>query len=418
MTINGLDAASTYHMHIEQDLSISPATVITYNDWLRKARNPLFFGTQEQFIQITFTAVVEDLTDDLVIQDISALSKALEQCTIQFDGITRKYDCYSPSLTPTRWALGKQEIKVQLQSSYAYLDYVTHTFSSNSGSISYEGNLNSPPIITLVSTSDLGSIQLSGLTDNSLTISNISANVPITIDSEKCTIMEPDIETFLHSSNAQNKWILKQYSISGLFNPITMYPYSDNTFPIPDKTWLGTYKTRIYNQSLITDSENLFQSNATDYLGYLKTAVVLSKASSWDFYFYHDDSVNILVNGVSVFSHNRCEDGVGNPGHPFVTISLSQGINTIEIIWLQHVGASGVWGFAPPLSTSTAVSQDGGVIDASKSCNTASTLQVNKFPDVNLYDFPEIAQGVNTFLITGANSGEISLSVKYKPKFI
>ena len=403
MMINNTDI-SVYHASLNNDLVISPATVTIYDDWLRKAPNPVYVGKQETFKAITFTAVIKDESDEAVDMDISNLANALEKCTAKFDNINRYFDCTLSKCDPERWATGVYQLSIELKSAYAYLPPVPVTLIAQSQTITTQGNLPSPAVVTLTPTQDIGAVTLTGLAKRPIIVKNLHAGAPVTIDGEACTVTEPDIETVLTEAQGANKWLMRKYSMAALANP-------DDTdiHLLPTKATIPTDQP--YTQQLISDGADLYKGGGYDYLGYLKTAVQVSTAKTVTLHLYHDDGASVYLNGAQVYGHNyHCvaDDGTGPAT---VTLNLIAGWNTVEIIWIQHYGPDGIYGVAPVLGTQ---------VDA-LNCKHATPDSpggvVNKFPDTDMWQFPALQPGDQT-VTTDTPLGTVGVDIQYHPKFM
>ena len=397
MTIDGVDI-KTFHASMNNDLVIAPATVTTYDDWLRKSLDPLYLGKQETFKNITFTLVIEDVSDDAADLDISNISKALEKCTAKFDGIGRYFDCTLQQCDPERWANGIYQLSVTLKSSFAYLPAVSQTLAGQTNTITAQGNLPSPAVVTLTPTQDIGTVTLTGLTKRRIVVHNLHAGAPVAIDGKGKVITEADYDGNIPEAQGAGKWLFRKYSMAGLIDPnvetIDFMPTKD-TIP----------SGQPYTQQLIPDGTDLVKNIGYDYLGYLKTAVYVSEAKGIaNVAFSNDDGCSIYLNGTSVFGTKNDNYGTGR-----VTLNLTPGWNTIEFIWIQHYGPDGIYGITPIIGTQV------DALNCAHAVPSASGGMINKFPDTDLWSFPVLQPGDNPVSIDSAVCG---VKVEYNPKFM
>lgn len=405
MTINGTDITQFHAILLSKH--IQPATVTTYTDWLRQGLSPLSYGCKETFKSIKLTIYLEDATEDAVADDISNLMTALKSCTLKFDDLSKYFDCTiadSLSDPDTMIAPGIHQLDVTLNSSYAYLPAVTVPLTAQSQTVTAQGNLPSPAVVTLTPTQDIGAVTLTGLSKKPIKVSNLHAGAPVTIDGEACTVTEPDIETVLTEAQGAGKWLFRKYSMAALANP-------DDTdiHLLPTKATIPGDQP--YTQQLISDGADLYKGGGYDYLGYLKTAVQVSAAKTVTLHLYHDDGASVYLNGTQVYGHNYHMVEWDGTGAATVTLNLAAGWNTIEIIWIQHYGPDGIYGVTPVLSSQ---------VDA-LNCKHATPDNpggiVNKFPDTDFWQFSTLSPGAQT-VTTDTALATCGVSIQYRPKFL
>lgn len=267
------------------------------------------------------------------------------------------------------------------------------------------GNLPTPAVVTLTPTQDIGSLTLTGLTKKPVVISNLHANVPVTVDGEKCIVTETSIDSSLTSVQGTGNWIFRKYNMASFADPDDFWIKET-----PDYQSIPVDST--YFQSLIPDGANLVQNIGYDYLGYLKTALYVSADKNITFQFMHDDGVNVYLNGVSAYSKDRVEDNgpsSNNSGYPSVVLKLTTGWNRLEFIWIQHYGNDGIFNIMPTIGSQ--VEQ----LNAYYACDTSGSGLVNKFGDANLWAFPTLQPGSN---IINTDSTVCGIQIGYKPKFM
>ena len=195
MQINGIDI-STYGV-TTYNRDIQTAEVVTYDDWLRNAANPTFVGQKEYFKKILITFVLKASTEQAVLENISNLIKLLEKSTILFDNLSFYYDCILTTSKITRYVPGtQQKLEVELKSGYAYKTALTNTISSvTTLAINVPGNLATPAIVTVTVPIATISLTINGL-GRTITINNLHANTPVTIDGELCVVTENGVNKF------------------------------------------------------------------------------------------------------------------------------------------------------------------------------------------------------------------------------
>jgi hypothetical protein len=396
--INNIDIATFKAILTVKD--IQTADVVTYDDWLRNALNPLYSGKTEQFKKINIQFAISDTTDDGALTNISNIVQQLEKSTIKFDDVSFYYDCTIANKSNEKITNGFYLLNVELKSGYAYKPAVIETMNGiTSKTITVPGNLPTPAVVTLTPTIDTISAALTGLSKNPIIINNLHANTPITINGEKCTVTEADIDTTLNVATGAGKWNFRKYNMSAFANP-------DDTDIHIAPVYATIPAGSPYSQKLVPDGNTLAYNLGYDYLGYLKTAVNVTTSQAMSFYFYHDDGASVYCNGSLVYSHDyHCDN---NNGAASATMTLNAGWNVIEILWIQHYGADGIWGVTPVIG-SQVVS-----LNCYYSKGTGSGI-VNKFSDADLWAFPVLQPGLNT---VGIDHSTVPVQILYKPKFI
>ena len=189
MQINGIDVitygVTTYNRDIQ------PSEVVTYDDWIRNAASPTFVGQKEYFKKILITFVFKGTTEQIVSENISNLIKLLEKCTILFDNLSFYYDCTLTTSKIIRYVPGtQQKLEVEMKSGYAYKTALNSAMKNISSlAISVPGNITTPAIVTVTVPIATISLVISGL-GQTITINNLHANTPVTIDGEWCVVTE------------------------------------------------------------------------------------------------------------------------------------------------------------------------------------------------------------------------------------
>ena len=394
--IDGVSAAQ-YHAILLR-YTIRPARVEVYTDWMRNSPNPLLYGSQKKYVEINMTLLVENTDADSVQTDISNLSNALVQSKLKFSDRKTYYDAWTASdAEPTLVNPRTYQYDITLNATYGYLPAVSQTLSGQAGTITAQGNLPSPAVVTLTPTQDIGEVTLTGLTKRPIVVHNLHAGAPVVIDG-KGIVTEADLDSVMTESMGAGKWLYKKYSIANFFSPES---YSPDHVPVP----LDIPDNAAYMQSLLTDATDLVKNAGYDYLGYLKTAVHVGASKSVTWHIKHDDGCSIYVNGSQVYS---CGVDVVD-GSAVASFTLAAGWNTIEVYWIQHYGPDGFYGLSPLLGSV------GDALNCYHARNALSPSEANKFPDTDLWSFPVLQPGDNPISIDSAVCG---VKVEYNPKFM
>ncbi len=154
MTVNNVDTMDYNARLLSRTIGLGTVTV--YDDWLKNAINPLYFGDQVTYKQIKLTFLIKNTDDNSALTDISNLVSAMRKCTIKFGDMDYLYDCTLQEVgEPTKSILdGRFKLDVTLKAAYAYLSTVSMTYTvtfdgdrNKSISVNIQGNLPVPIII-------------------------------------------------------------------------------------------------------------------------------------------------------------------------------------------------------------------------------------------------------------------------------
>ena len=212
MAVNGTDTTDYNARLLSRTIGLGTVTV--YDDWLKNAMNPLYFGDQVTYKTIKLSFLIKDMNDNSALTDISNLVSAMRKCTIEFGDMDYLYDCVLQETgEPTKSILdGRFKLDVTLKAAYAYLPAVsksyTVTFDGNkdkSISVNIQGNLPVPIVLEaeiISADSDQNfkfnvpsnvDTSTNGWLKNCFIIRPLYKNMTLTVDSEKCLVYEGDI---------------------------------------------------------------------------------------------------------------------------------------------------------------------------------------------------------------------------------
>lgn len=195
MLVNNIDIATFKAQLLTKD--IQTATVVTYDDWLRKSLNPLNMGKTEQYKQLKITLYIKDTDDNSALTDISDLIKRFEECTIKFDDLDFYYDCSIVNKNHVKKTLGRYTLDAELKSGYAYKPAIIETINQvSSKTINVAGNLPTDAVVTVTVPIDTISLTLTGLSEDSMIIRNLKANTPVIINGEDDTVLQSGTNKF------------------------------------------------------------------------------------------------------------------------------------------------------------------------------------------------------------------------------
>lgn len=193
MLVNNIDVATFKGKLLNKDIQLAEITI--YDDWLRNALSPLYFGKQEKFKLITLQILIEDTSDENCLIDLGNLIRQFEKCTVKFDDISFYYNCTFASTDHERLQKGYFLLNVKLKSAYAYLPTVTTILAGSSQTITVLGNLPTPAVIILTPSINVASVTITGM-EKVITVKNLRANNPIIIDGEQYLVTENGLNKF------------------------------------------------------------------------------------------------------------------------------------------------------------------------------------------------------------------------------
>ncbi|OAA90703.1 hypothetical protein [Clostridium coskatii] len=207
------DTDSTAYNAILTHKEISLCEVAVYDDWLKNAMNPLYFGKQEKYKTLKLTFFINNGSDndnDNALKNVSNLVAALEKCTLKFDDSAFYYDCIiTDTGTPEQLGIGIYTIEVTLKAPYAYLPLVSQWIDINfdgtkdtSIDKNIQGNIPVPIIINaqiLSADSDQNfkfnvpsnvDTSTNGWIKNGFIIRPLYKGMELTVDSERCLVYQ------------------------------------------------------------------------------------------------------------------------------------------------------------------------------------------------------------------------------------
>ncbi|MBV4445306.1 phage tail family protein [Clostridium tyrobutyricum] len=238
VSVNGNDTLEKYNAMLTHK-EIGLCEVTTYDDWLKNASNPLYFGKRETYREIKLTFFVNNSDVNTAWENISNLVVAFEKCTIKFGECPYYYDAVIGGVdSPEEIGTGIYTLDVTLKAAYAYLPTISQTynltFNGNKDSsidVNIQGNIPVPIIVTakLISSDtdqnlkfnvpDNADTSINGWIKNGFIIRPLYRNLELTVDSERCLVYQG--VDFLVANDYSSFW--------GDF--ITMQPGS-NTVPV------------------------------------------------------------------------------------------------------------------------------------------------------------------------------------------
>lgn len=209
MTVNDNDTLDYNARLLSRTIGAGAITV--YDDWLKNAMNPLYFGDQITYKTIKLSFLIKDTDDNSALTDISNLVAQLKKCTIEFGDMDFLFDCVIQEVgEPTKSIMdGRFKLDVTLKAAYAYLPEISRTYTvtfdgdkDKSISVNIQGNLPVPIIVQAkILDADISQNLKFNVPENVDTSTNgwlkncfimrpLYKNSVLTVDSEKCTVFQ------------------------------------------------------------------------------------------------------------------------------------------------------------------------------------------------------------------------------------
>lgn len=182
MTINGIDLSIFGATLLSKQ--ITNHDVVQVYDWLDGASSPVFSRTEQRFKDITLTILIESTSESETESQFSDLIRALETCTLVFDGLAKRYDChFKGKAEPKRLTACAWLVEIDLLCHKTYLPEVTVN-ANNVGSviITNAGALPAPCLITVTPTDAIAEFVIYGLSSGDIRFNNLEIDKTHLID--------------------------------------------------------------------------------------------------------------------------------------------------------------------------------------------------------------------------------------------
>jgi len=181
MTINGTDLSTFGATLLSKQ--ITNHDVVQVYDWLDGAASPVFSRSEQRFKDITLTNLIEASLESETESQFSALIRAAKACTVEFDELTKRYDChFKGRAEPKRLTARAWLVEVDLLCHKTYLPEVIVTAGGVSmKSVTSLGAMPSPCRITVTPSVDIAEFVILGF-ESDIRLQNLEANKPHAVD--------------------------------------------------------------------------------------------------------------------------------------------------------------------------------------------------------------------------------------------
>lgn len=181
MTINQIDLSSFDATLLSKQ--ITNHDVVQIFDWLDGAASPVFTRTEQRFKDITLTLLIETSSETETESQFAALIRALKDCTLTFDGFTKRFDChFKGKAKPKHLTVNSWLVEIELLCHKTYLPEVIITANGvGMKSITSLGIVASPCLVTVTPPTAITEFVIQGF-DSEIRLQNLEANKPHVID--------------------------------------------------------------------------------------------------------------------------------------------------------------------------------------------------------------------------------------------
>lgn len=195
-------------------VDIQSSNITNESIWLDNSINPLFLDSKFGFKEITISLYMKETSRDSILINYSKLISSLsKKVTLEIDGYSHKFKAIlksNPTLTKTK---SKYRYIAELKfEGYEYDNLASaNIVNSNSGQIVNSGNIDTPCLLEITSSTSFASadeLVITGFTDNDIKIKNLEA--------DKTLIIDPCVVNDNYTTTVDNE---------NFFNNITMYEF-------------------------------------------------------------------------------------------------------------------------------------------------------------------------------------------------
>lgn len=190
LTINSVDCGAYGATLLSIDWGY--ATVTTYKDWLRNAKNPLYFGQDQTYTTAAIKFLVEGTDYNDIDKKSSNLVAAMRKCVIKVSDCDFYLDGDLVDSSNDKISPIAREVNITIEGiKIAETDVQSHTFTADEPwEFTIKGNSAVPCVIKI--TPDIGYVSLElTINDKTFVIKNVaSKTLALVIDSEQGTVRE------------------------------------------------------------------------------------------------------------------------------------------------------------------------------------------------------------------------------------
>lgn len=199
LTINGIDI-SKFNAKIV-DRIIESNEVITVDDWLEGALEPIFIRQNEKFKNITIRVLIESRTEEETYNKFSKLTSELKKSILKFNDMKLTFKgTLIGAVSPIRIKPGVFDVEYKIKCSHGIgeeIEYKKADGDTNKTfSINNIGTANTPCIIEIIPTIDIVKLSLTGFSDKAIVLNDIKKNIVVKIDGESKRVLYGDKDGF------------------------------------------------------------------------------------------------------------------------------------------------------------------------------------------------------------------------------
>lgn len=192
LTINSVDCGTYGATLLSIDWGYS--TVTTYKDWLRNAKNPIYYGQDQTYTTAEIKFLVEGTDYNDLDRKSSNLVAAMKKCVIKVSDCDFYLDGDLVDSKNDKISSLAREVNVSLEGvKIAETDTQTHVFKLNEPwELDIKGNSAVPCVIKIVPEMGYTSLDMT-INDKTFKVKNVLSSVlTLVIDSVQGTILQDD----------------------------------------------------------------------------------------------------------------------------------------------------------------------------------------------------------------------------------
>jgi phage-related protein len=197
MLINTIDISNFNAKQLKVDIQTSSLT--NSSEWIKGTLNPIFQENDIGFKTIKIELYFKGASRDEVLTNISNLvSKLTNAVILKLDGYSKNYKCIlSGSGETIKTVSGRAYRKTLTFIGYAFGDEVTETMNRViSKTINVSGNIIAPAIVEITPALSIAELIITGVSDESIIINNLTVGKKIIINGENGTVTVDGVNKF------------------------------------------------------------------------------------------------------------------------------------------------------------------------------------------------------------------------------
>lgn len=197
MLIDNVDIENFNAKQLTVDIQTSSLT--NSSEWIERTLNPIFLENYIGFKTIKIELKFKGLNGDEALTSISNLmSKLTGIVVLKLDGYSKNYRCVLNGNGETSKTVSEKFYKKTLTFiGYAFSDEIIETMNRIvSKTINVSGNIKTPAIIEITPAIEIGSLEITGCSDDSIVINNLEVGKTVIVNGEDGTVTVDGVNKF------------------------------------------------------------------------------------------------------------------------------------------------------------------------------------------------------------------------------